>query len=285
MTPQFDRERLLASPLLAALSEPLQQCPRERFPSLAELNAITTPAMLSGGGAPIRFVQPEAGEPASQYETRIHRDGTIPTRAHDWHDLFNALTWLRFPRSKAALNRRHVEELRTRSPVSKQVPRGRVRDGITLFDEGGVIVACADARLADLLRTFRWKELFWACREQVRDNMRFYVFGHSIHEKALQPYVGLTAKAVLVEVHAQLLDAPRDPLLRVLDQGVADWFLQAANLQSTFDLMPLPIMGIPGWHAGNERDSFYDDTSVFRPGRRRAAPNDLRPDALHRVAS
>jgi hypothetical protein len=30
----------------------------------------------------------------------------------------------------------------------------------------------------------------------------------------------------------------------------------------------LPIQGIPGWEAANACASFYDDVSVFRPGRR-----------------
>ncbi|HZY15608.1 MAG TPA: DUF3025 domain-containing protein, partial [Ramlibacter sp.] len=28
---------------------------------------------------------------------------------------------------------------------------------------------------------------------------------------------------------------------------------------------PLPVLGIPGWWAGNEDFSFYDDPLVFRP--------------------
>jgi len=30
---------------------------------------------------------------------------------------------------------------------------------------------------------------------------------------------------------------------------------------------PLPVAGVPGWDAGNENFSFYDDSSVFRPRR------------------
>jgi hypothetical protein len=38
-------------------------------------------------------------------------------------------------------------------------------------------------------------------------------------------------------------------------------------LDSTRTLAPLPIFGVPGWEAANERESFYDDASVFRPER------------------
>ncbi|MSQ71825.1 MAG: DUF3025 domain-containing protein [Betaproteobacteria bacterium] len=273
MAEPFDRDRLLASPLLDSLAAPLRLCPPGRFPDLAELNAMTTPAMQSGGGVPIRFAPPQlrTRELASQYEVRVYRDGAIPTRENEWHDLFNALVWLRFPRTKAALNRRHFEELTAQPSAAKNAARGPVRDCLTLFDEGGVIVACADPHLARMLQGFRWKELFWESRDQVCRAMRFFVFGHSIHEKALEPYVGLTAKAVLVPVAATLLDAPGDALLPVLDEAAAQWLLQSDNLHTTLDLMPLPIMGVPGWHGGNEHAAFYDDARVFRPGRRRAA--------------
>jgi len=34
------------------------------------------------------------------------------------------------------------------------------------------------------------------------------------------------------------------------------------------DLAPLPVLGVPGWWAENNRGEFYDDTGYFRPGRR-----------------
>jgi hypothetical protein len=37
------------------------------------------------------------------------------------------------------------------------------------------------------------------------------------------------------------------------------------------ELWPLPILGVPGWWAGNEQESFYDNTSYFRSGRNQAA--------------
>jgi hypothetical protein len=37
--------------------------------------------------------------------------GEVATRPDNRHDLFNALIWLAFPRSKAAMNRRHHEAL------------------------------------------------------------------------------------------------------------------------------------------------------------------------------
>ena len=60
-------------------------------------------------------------------------------------------------------------------------------------------------------------------RTDVREHMHFFVFGHAILEKAVQPYKGVTAKALLMRVartFAELpLDANRDLGARFLDEG------------------------------------------------------------------
>jgi hypothetical protein len=38
-------------------------------------------------------------------------------------------------------------------------------------------------------------------------------------------------------------------------------------IQSTRQLAPLPVLGIPGWCAENAQAAYYDDTEYFRPGR------------------
>ena len=138
---------------------------------------------------------------------------------------------------------------------------------LTLFDEGGIIVASADAQLSALLHGFRWKDLFWKRRAAVARSMRFYVFGHAIYEKALQPYKGVTAKALLVDVASRSIDAPLEEQLTELDTRAAAYFSDAQALTSTRLLLPLPILGIPGWEPANEREEYYDDVSQFRPGR------------------
>ena len=129
------------------------------------------------------------------------------------------------------------------------------------------MVASADAELSSLLRQFRWKELFWRRRAEVLRSMRFYVFGHAIYEKALEPYKGVTAKALMVEVTPDLLDAPLERQLAELDARAADYFSGPQALASTRTLAPLPILGIPGWEPANAREEYYDDRAQFRPGR------------------
>jgi hypothetical protein len=256
----------LDAPIFTALTPLLGRLPPDRFPRHDELNALATSSVASGGGAPIRFVPPAAPskEFSAQYELRIFETGEVQTRADNWHDLFNALVWLAFPKTKAVLNRHHCEQIRARRGERQ---RGTARDVLTLFDEGGVVVAAADAELSDLLREFRWKELFWHRRADVLRSMRFYVFGHAIYEKALEPYKGVTAKALIVEATPDLLDAPLEQQLAELDARAADYFSGLEALASTRSLSPLPIPGIPGWEPANAREDYYDDRAQFRPGR------------------
>jgi hypothetical protein len=256
----------LDAPIFAALTPLLGRLPPDRFPRHEELNALTTPSVASGGGAPIRFVPPAApsGEFSAQYEVRIFETGEVQTRPDSWHDLFNALVWLAFPKTKAVLNGHHHDEIRARrgEPL-----RGTARDVLTLFDEGGIVVASAEPQLSGLLCEFRWKELFWRRRAEVLRSMRFYVFGHAIYEKALEPYKGVTAKALIVEAAPGLLDTPLARQLTELDARAADYFSGTQALASTHTLSPLPILGIPGWEPANACEEYYDDQAQFRPGR------------------
>jgi hypothetical protein len=93
------------------------------------------------------------------------------------------------------------------------------------------------------------------------------VFGHAIYEKALEPYKGVTAKALIVDVGSELLDASEERQLAELDARAAHYFSGIQALASTRSLSPLPILGIPGWEPANERKEYYDDASQFRPAR------------------
>lgn len=263
----------LTAPLFAPIAPLLERLPPERFPGLEVLNGLVAPSLLSGGGAPIRFVPP--GAPASrdfaaQYEVRIFENGEVQTRADNWHDLFNALVWLAFPKTKAALNGHHYRQMKARWGEKL---RGTARDVLTLFDEGGIVVACADVSLSALLREFRWKRLFWDRRGDVVESMRFCVFGHAIYEKALQPYQGVTARALIADVAPAVIAASPASRLAELDSRAADYFSNAEVLASTRYLSPLPVLGVPGWEPANSCERYYDDETQFRPGR-------LRPGGL-----
>ena len=266
----WDRTRLLTSPWFASVRHVAERLPAERFPALDELNALARQRNArSASGTAIVFVPAgERGrELASNYEVRTFRAGEVQMRPDSWHDLFNALVWLAFPRTKATLNRLHHDELVRRWG---EPTRGTARDVLTLFDEGGVIVACADPALGQLLEAFRWRELFCARRAEAVAAMRFLVFGHAILERALAPYKGVTAKALVIDVAAEAAALPPAALADVLDARAAEYFERPGAIDSTRALHPLPVLGIPGWTAENEDPSYYDDEKFFRPGRRGA---------------
>ena len=109
--PVWNRWELLASPAFATLAPLLAQLPDDHFPTLAQLNRMCDEhEVLSGGGVPVEFV-PQEAKTDEPYETRVYSRGKVLTRGSNWHDLFNALVWITFPRSKAALNRHQYREM------------------------------------------------------------------------------------------------------------------------------------------------------------------------------
>ena len=275
-TPEWSKEALLQSPLFVALHSIIADMEGEAFPTLDDCNALLAaqhPTILTQSGLPVSFVPQEFGKLPfeRQYEPRCYLHGEVPTRADNWHDLLNALVWLAFPKTKAAINARHYAALTERdaadtSPAGSQ--RGAVRDVNTLLDESGVIVVYADAELAGLLRDFKWKELFWQRREPVRAGMGFYLFGHGLYEKALRPYAGMTGQGLLLKVEAEFFGWPLAQRLAHLDSLLANHLAAPGQCRSTRDLSPVPLLGVPGWAVENDNAAYYDNTAYFRPGRR-----------------
>lgn len=223
------------------------------LPTITEINAeALARGLVSGGGAPLRFAAPP--DDGLNYELRIRDKGLVATRPGNVHDLLNAQAWLDFPLTKAALNRLHCAQL----AAQQDSLRSPVRDALTLFDESGLIVACDQDDLVELLRGFRWKTLFWERRAEVQSAMRFAVLGHALAEKLRAPYKGITAHALILDLPAA---TPREQLDR---HAVA----VVSALGATRELAPVPVLGIPGWAPDNADPAYYDDTAYFRAGRR-----------------
>jgi hypothetical protein len=216
-------------------------------PSLAELNAAAEARGLrTEAGRAVRFVPPAASDP--YYEVHLFETGQVQTRPGNRHDVFNALCWLAFPRTKARINALHAAAI-----PREGGRRGPLRDLLTILDEGGALVACTDASLADLIRGFRWKELFWERRARLPAAMRITVLGHATLEQALAPRPGITCKVLFV-------DPAADP-----DAQAAAWLSPPPADASPRLLAPLPVFGYPGWLPESARADFYDDARFFRP--------------------
>jgi len=209
-------------------------------PSLDLLNIFSEEKNLkSESGKPIRFVPPSSSD--SYYEVHVFETGHVQTRPDNRHDLFNALAWLAFPKTKARINAMHAAEI-----PREGGKRGRLRDMLTIFDEGGAIVSSSGG-IAALVREARWQELFL---ERFRE-FSITVVGHAVLEQALTPHPGITCKVIFA-------DPARD-----LDGQAAEWL--AAVGKTPRDLPPLPVFGYPGWFERSGEAGFYSDERYFRP--------------------
>lgn len=230
-------------------------------PELAALHLLSAGRDLrTASGQRLSFVPPPLDGMA--YEARIWAHGEVATRPGNWHDFFNALVWLSFPLSKAALNARHAAALAV--PANS---RGGARDAMTHFDECGVVVVSSDPSLLALLRGFEWKAVFWERRADLHRALRCFVFGHATYEQLLQPFRGLTAKAVLYEVSEDWLRCwSLSAQVADIDQRLAGELAAGLHAQPRA-FQPLPLLGLPGVTPASEDASYYDDCWQFRPGR------------------
>jgi len=202
-------------------------------------------------GKSIRFV-PASAIDGAPYELHIAATGEIATRSN-CHDFFNALAWLVFPQTKARLNALQAAAIAREGLGGR---RGPVRDAATLIDENGLLLVTTEASPIDALRCQDWMAAFVSERGGW-DAVRPLVFGHALLDKLRQPYKSVTAHAWVIAAEA----------ITPLDEIDRRW---AASLGSELTprlLMPVPVLGIPGWCADNEQPSFYRDSTVFRPAR------------------
>lgn len=242
------------------------------WPTIDALNAHWT------SDAPERFVAqtPSLLADGLHYEERIARTGAIATREGNWHDLFNALVWLRHPSLKRALNAQQVAEIARVG--TKQ--RSRPQCALTHFDEAGVIVLLRDARLLSLWNAHDWHGLFWRERAAWHDGtLRLAVFGHALLEHALTPEKLLVGKALAVLGEGDEATACA---------AVAAAIAAGRLLRDPLELRPLPLSGIPGWHPGNASESFHLEAACYqprRPGRSYPAPLIVQPARDAKIAA
>ncbi|HEY8587035.1 MAG TPA: DUF3025 domain-containing protein [Rhodanobacter sp.] len=208
-------------------------------PGMSQRFVAQTPALLADG---------------LHYEQRIAERGQIATREGNWHDLFNALIWLRHRSLKQALNRRQVAEIATMGPKR----RSRAQYALTHFDEAGVIVTVRDPALLALWDAHDWYGLFWQRRQAWLDGtIRLELFGHALLELALDPDRLPVGKALVFQAGREI----DHRALCAATIGAGQW------LRDPLELRPLPLSGIPGWHPGNADESFHRVAACYQPRR------------------
>jgi hypothetical protein len=269
----WDAEILSANPIFADLCAIFPFSEQTVFPTVDTLNQW------------FRQVQPQASNvfvaddvlaaDGRYYEVFIHQTGQIPTRLHNWHDLFGALIWCLMPKTKNLLNQLHMQEIAQHG----QLQRSKLRNKLTLLDECGVILAYSKAAtpVMQQLRQHQWHEAFVQARAQWHqvgetlpvelDSARIQpmMFGHANYEMATRPFIGLTGKMLALELPATFWQLSLLAQYHQLDESLSiqiangDFLLQAAHLT------PLPLLGLPGWYPANISADFYLDQQYFRP--------------------
>jgi hypothetical protein len=199
-----------------------------RFPTADELSALYAARAEALGVPALRFVEAhksrkkkprnEPIDPSTLYEGRVLERAEVPTRPDDWHDLFNALSFITFPRAKRALHARQYTIMKSRiGPTDTRLPNARTReqDALSLFDEGGICIAAPPA-LAEAMHEVDDDALRQALQ---RGAVRVVPFGHALYEHLVAGLPCPFGLAQVVTLGEDELTSPR--LLEHLDLALA----------------------------------------------------------------
>lgn len=248
----------------------LQRPSRGAAPSIDWLNRQAEAAgILTASGLPLRFVPPHGS--GMSYEERVWWLGEVETRPGNWHDVFNAMVWLAFPMTKAAINACHHQAISARRGEAKQdasvgQARGPLRDALTQFDECGVVLVSSELAVWRDVCAHRWRRVFWDERARFVETTRVFVFGHATYDLLRSPHLGLCGKAVFMHVGPEWFARSPEELQADVDTSLRQRFEGdlVAQLRPR-DFRPLPLLGIPGVIPENGHPEYYDDTRQFRP--------------------
>ena len=164
------------------LLDELELISHSKFPSPDVLNELTSRYHKQWTGPVFKGQSQFSEDEQRYYETIISEDGVVPTREQSWHDLFNALIWLQFPKTKSLLNELHISDIEAYGVN----PRTARRNRITHFDECGVVLAIEEPRPSGVeslevflqqLATHEWEQVFLKAPSFVRRACRMQIEG------------------------------------------------------------------------------------------------------------
>lgn len=200
------------------------------WPTRCDLERMYRALVGDRAGEPLRFVENVRKQDKSDgervlvdrlYDGRISVHAEVPTRERDWHDLFNALCFATFPLAKRALHRRQYRALSERiQPGMKRLPPSRTpeQDALTLFDEGGAVIAAEAAVHAQLMATEAGQRPGCLRSAVAEGRARVIPFGHALFEHLVE---GLRCPGGSTRI--LLLEDPRRPdaeLLAAVDRAL-----------------------------------------------------------------
>jgi len=239
------------------------------WPNAAGLNGLKATHQADSDATPDFVCQSDLLESDDYYEQIIFKQGHIPTRPDGWHDLFNALIWLQFPKTKSLLNQLHIADI-SQFGVS---PRTLRRNNLTHFDECGVVLLVEEGHefLLEGLAQHQWHSVMVENRALWGDKIHSLMFGHANLEMLLQPFIGLTGKWLGISVAAGFAQLPAKQQLAIVDEKLVEKLTESDLFAHKKVLLPIPLLGIPGWHGANQHPEFYQNTDYFRPKSQRLA--------------
>lgn len=241
-------------PVFNDVSDLLSWAESEQWPSVDSLNSSEEKLTHAYTGMPLIFEKQTADLllDGRHYEQRIYQCGQIATRENNWHDLFNAMMWLKYPRIKSALNARQWNDvdrfgLKTRTPG---------QCAMTLFDEAGALVVMPGEML-ECWKRHDWHGLFIEHADAWRSGQaRVAVFGHALLDHALVTETLLVAKCIVFPEESDFSSG--------FDKLAND--IHAGNcLLANNELRTLPLCGIPGWHSAVDSAEFVGTAACFSP--------------------
>jgi hypothetical protein len=209
-----------------------------RFPTALELSALYEERNRPLAAC-LRFVEVPKSKRKRRgpvqvgdlYEGRIVERGEVPTRADDWHDLFNSLAFITFPRAKLALHARQYAIWRARiAPGARRLPNARTReqDALALFDEGGLCVVASPPLAASLRSSLEQDSAAAVSADLAREGVYLVPFGHALYEHMVAGLPCPLATPYVIELEEKRGDARS--LLHELDRQLA----RALNSPSEF---------------------------------------------------
>lgn len=224
-----------------------------------------------GNTVPVEFIEQKMFEEDPRYYEQIIFDTKqIPTRSNP-HDFFNGLIWCQFPITKQILNANHIKEIISCGSTN----RNSTRDKLTHFDECGIVLFTTQMKLEGQLRNHQWQDLFVGNTAKWHKKTLPIIFGHALWEMLLNPFIGLTAKALVINVSEEVMKDLQASIYTKhfyadCDQILSQFIHSEKVLELKKPWSPLPLLGVPNWSPFEQTQSFYDNQQYFMPKRQKS---------------
>lgn len=209
-------------------------------------------------------VQFVSQDKSMSFEERVYERHEVMTRANLWHDFFNNLTWIVWPRLKwAIMSRYYLAIKKTQNTPS----RNRLQNFLAQLDECGLLIVTSNADYLKWVCEHQWRALFCQLSQQ-RSAIEVMLFGHGLLEKGLNPYIGMTGKALLLVVDNAYFQLNLRERIQFSDEIFSAFVTQCDSDLSPKQLQPFPVLGLPGWYDHGDMDKFVTQHGhYFRPKR------------------